>query len=225
MFTDLSALLERSAARHSHLCPRQVLGVRMGLAGLAALRIAAPVTKETGLVIVETDGCFVDGIEVSTAATVGHRTLRVNDFGKIAATFAHVPTGHAIRISPQPDARARARRYAPRAEGRYFWQLEGYQTMPDEELFLFQEVTLEPTLGALLGGPDLRVGCSRCGEEIINGRELVVGAAVLCQPCSGRAYYLLNSDPLEMRVVETDEFNQASGGRHEPTTQALSAIP
>ena len=39
------------------------------------------------LIIVETDGCFVDGIEVSTGVTVGHRSLRVVDLGKIAATF------------------------------------------------------------------------------------------------------------------------------------------
>ena len=65
MPTNLSRLLELSAARHSHLCPRQVLGVRMGIAGLAALGLEAPVTKLTGVVIVETDGCFVDGVEVA----------------------------------------------------------------------------------------------------------------------------------------------------------------
>ena len=30
----LAELLERSSRRHSHLCPRQVLGVRMALAGM-----------------------------------------------------------------------------------------------------------------------------------------------------------------------------------------------
>ena len=45
MPANLSRLLERSAARHSHLCPRQVLGVRMGMAGLAALGLEAPITK------------------------------------------------------------------------------------------------------------------------------------------------------------------------------------
>ena len=125
MFMNLAALLQRSASRHSHLCPRQVLGVRMGLAGIAALRITAPVTKATGLVIVETDGCFVDGIEVSTGATVGHRTLRVNDFGKIAATFVQVSTGQAVRISPQRTARACARGTPAGASDRYLSQLAG----------------------------------------------------------------------------------------------------
>jgi formylmethanofuran dehydrogenase subunit E len=58
----------------------------MGLAGLARTGIETPVSKPTGLVIVETDGCFVDGIEVATGAAIGHRTLRVVDMGKIAHT-------------------------------------------------------------------------------------------------------------------------------------------
>src|SRR3990170_8632794 len=33
----LTELLSKSAARHNHLCPRQVLGARIGLAGAAAL--------------------------------------------------------------------------------------------------------------------------------------------------------------------------------------------
>lgn len=36
MSPDLSILLQKSGSEHSHLCPRQVLGVRMGLAGLAS---------------------------------------------------------------------------------------------------------------------------------------------------------------------------------------------
>ncbi len=62
MPTDLSILLKRSASEHSHLCPRQVLGVRMGLAGLDALGVKPPVTTKTALVYIETDGCFADGI-------------------------------------------------------------------------------------------------------------------------------------------------------------------
>ena len=34
---DIELLLEKSSQHHSHLCPRQILGVRIGLAGMAAL--------------------------------------------------------------------------------------------------------------------------------------------------------------------------------------------
>lgn len=188
----LTELLKRSASRHNHLCPRQILGVRMGLAGLAALGLDAPITKLTALVIVETDGCFADGIEVSTGATLGHRSLRVNDLGKIAATFADLKTGRAIRLSPVLDARERALAYAADENRHYFAQLTGYQFMPASELFRFQPVILQPSLDVLISKPLVRVNCDHCGEEVINERQVVVDGAVLCRACAGQAYYLIN---------------------------------
>ena len=189
MTYNLTELLQSSSSRHDHLCPRQVLGVRMGLAGLAALGLEAPISKRTGLVIVETDGCFADGIEVSTGATVGHRTLRVNDLGKIAATFADIQSRRTIRLSPSADVRQRVHQYASKEERRYFAQLQGYQVMPDEELFQIQEVELTPPLAYLLGKPSARVQCDLCGEEIINERQVQSGDIILCRTCAQQGYY------------------------------------
>ena len=197
----ISDLLKQSSARHDHLCPRQVLGVRIGLAGLASLGLEPPVNKNTALVIIESDGCFADGIEVATSATIGHRTLRVNDFGKIAATFADVMTGRAIRISPALDARERALIYAPGESRRYFAQLQGYQVMPDSELFRIQEVALNPTLEELISKPVVRVNCDYCGEEIINEREVIVNDAILCRTCANDGYYLIKPASAEMCAI------------------------
>lgn len=191
MTSHLAELLKQSSARHSHLCPRQVLGVRMGLAGLKALGIEAPIKKQIGLVIVETDGCFADGVQVATGAAVGHRTLRVHDLGKIAATIVNVQTGQAIRFSPQPDVRERAVFYAPDLKSRYSIQLHGYQSMPEGELLRFQKVSLQPSLAEIISKPNVRVKCSGCGEEIINERQVKVGNAVLCRACAGMGYYRL----------------------------------
>jgi formylmethanofuran dehydrogenase subunit E len=38
----MAQLLEQSAARHSHLCPRQVLGVRIGLLAGRVLGLDVP---------------------------------------------------------------------------------------------------------------------------------------------------------------------------------------
>ena len=165
----------------------------MGIAGLAALGLESPITKLTGLVIVETDGCFVDGIEVATGATVGHRTLRVNDYGKIAATFVDVSRGYALRLSPKADSRERAGRFAPAAASRYAAQLEGYRGLPAGELFEFRFVTLTPSLETLLSRPDLRLNCEACGEEIFNGREVAAGDTILCQSCAAGGYYVAES--------------------------------
>ena len=109
--------------------------------------LESPIYKSTALIIIESDGCFADGIEVATGATIGHRTLRVNDFGKIAATFADVRTGRAIRISPVPNVRERALIFAPDEPRHYFAQLQGYQVMPDTELLRIQEVVAQSDFG------------------------------------------------------------------------------
>jgi formylmethanofuran dehydrogenase subunit E len=188
---EIHELLKLSSARHDHLCPRQVLGVRMGLAGLAAIGLEAPMPHKAALVLIETDGCFADGIEVATGASVGHRTLRVVDLGKVAATFANVQTGSAIRLAPRLDVRIRAREYAPGIKDKYYAQLKGYQVMPETELFSFQAVVLDPALERLLSRPGLRAKCAQCGEEIINERQVHMDGKVLCRICAGQGYYRL----------------------------------
>ena len=189
MTQNLSILLQKSASEHSHLCPRQVLGVRMGLAGLAFLGVKAPVTTKTLLVIIETDGCFADGMRVATGATVGHRTLRVADLGKIAATFIDLKTGASLRLAPRLDIRTRAVIYAPEEKRRYIAQLKGYQIMPDDELFSYQRVELQIPPTQIISHQNARAHCSNCGEEVINKREVVVEGEVLCQTCAYGGYY------------------------------------
>ncbi len=186
---ELTVLLEMSAARHTHLCPRQVIGVRMGLAGAAHLGIEAPVSSKRLLVIIETDGCFADGIEVSSGCTMGHRTLRVEDYGKVAATFIDLRSEQAVRLAPRPGIRQRAFTYTPGETRRYFAQLQGYQMMPVEELFDIQPVSLRVPLAEIMSRPGLRVDCALCGEEIINEREVRAHGMVLCRACAGEAYY------------------------------------
>lgn len=194
---SLNDALNISAARHSHLCPRQVLGVRIGLAGARALGLDVPRSDKRLLVILETDGCFADGIEAATGCTVGHRTLRVEDYGKVAATFVDIKTGQAVRIAPALDVRQRAYAYAPDEKRHYFAQLAAYQIMPDVELLSVQEVHLISSVEELVGRPGVRVKCELCGEEIINEREIMRDDMTLCRACAGQTYY-------QMVPFETD---------------------
>ncbi len=186
---DLQAILDASAARHDHLCPRQVLGARMGLAGMAALGIPSGKIDKRTLIISETDGCFVDGLEAATGASVGHRTLRIEDYGKVGATFIDIRTGRALRVAPLPDVRQRAASLFPEARSRYHAQLDAYQVLPDDEMFSLSEVILTTPVQTLISRPGVRVSCDRCGEEIINQRESLRGGQTLCAACAGRGYY------------------------------------
>jgi formylmethanofuran dehydrogenase subunit E len=189
MNPNLSSYLQKSASQHSHLCPRQILGVRMGLLGMKSLGFDAPPPKKRLLVIVESDGCFADGITAATDCTVGHRTLRVEDYGKIAATFVDTVSGRAIRIAPALDIRQKAHAYAPGEPRRYFAQMQAYQIMPDEEMFTVVEVQLKTSIEAIISRPGVRVNCDVCGEEIINEREIKQNGLTLCRACAGDAYY------------------------------------
>ncbi len=171
---------------------------------MSMLKWRSPVTKGDGLIILETDGCFADGIEVATGASIGHRTLRVNDMGKIAATFADLRTGRAVRISPQHHVRTRAWDYAPDASSRYAAQLEGYEHMPETNLLRFRDVTLGPSLRMLVSSARARVICHECGEEIGNQRERILDGVPLCLHCAGFGYYTESSE-----IVEPLEPEQA----------------
>jgi len=185
----LEESLRTSAAQHHHLCPRQVLGVRMGLFAGDLLEMTLPRQDKRLLVIVETDGCFADGVSAATACAVGHRTLRVEDIGKVAATFVDVQTERAVRIAPEPSARRQARAFAPEAATTWASQLVGYQRMPPETLLRWQEVRLVVPPGVLMSRPGQRVSCEVCREEIINEREVVDGGRVFCRTCAGTRYY------------------------------------
>jgi formylmethanofuran dehydrogenase subunit E len=198
---DLQTLLNLSASRHSHLCPRQVLGVRMGLFAGEILGLVLPQSKKRLLTILETDGCFADGVEVATGCTVGHRTLRVEDYGKIAAVFVDTKIRRAIRLAPRLDVREHARCYAPQEPRHYFAQLTGYQMMPADELFTVQEVSLTTSLETIISRAGVRVTCDQCGEEIINEREIVWGGRTLCRGCATPAYYHPTPLPVENWIM------------------------
>ncbi len=187
--TPLREALAQSMAMHRHLCPRQVLGARMGMYAGELLGLTLPRIDKRLFTFVETDGCFADGVSVATGCWLGRRTLRLIDLGKVAATFVDTRTGCAIRIHPHPEARALARVYAPDARSRWHAYLEAYQIMPTTELLVAHPVMLEVDLGSLIGRNGIRTQCEQCGEEIINQREVLREGRVLCPGCAGTDAY------------------------------------
>ena len=204
---DITHLLETSMKDHDHLCPRQILGVRIGLAGMKAAGFVEPPLKKQLLVFTETDGCFVDGVIAATSCTVGHRTLRVEDYGKVAVTCINVSTGYAVRVAPRLDIRERAGAFVSEEPRPYFAQLQAYQEMADEEMLRLEQVTLVTPLSQILSRPGVRVNCDVCGEEIMNEREVSSNGIYLCRACTGAGYYQVTSpiytfqDELRLRTM------------------------
>lgn len=185
----LDVILAESAKRHKHLCPRQVLGARMGLLAAELLGFDLPRHDKRLLVISETDGCAVDGLIAATGCGAGSRTFRILDFGKVAATFADTNTEETIRIVPRQDARALAVEHVSSVRNKWEAMLFGYQVMSASDLFVVQQVKLNMPLSGLINRPGRKAICEICEEEIINGREVVNNGVVLCIACAGESYY------------------------------------
>jgi formylmethanofuran dehydrogenase subunit E len=183
--TPVGPYIEPLSELHRVLCPRQVLGVRIALLGCCALEVPFPQLDKRTLVLTEIDGCFADGLSVVSGCSVGHRTLRVVDFGKIAATFVDTQSGEAVRVWPRAGVRRAACSFADGETRRWYAQRLGYARMPDADLLCVSSVPVPPELDALRGAWHTRTVCSRCGEDVLNGRHLTVNGMDLCRGCAG----------------------------------------
>lgn len=189
MEMSLDTVLQESEKHHGHICPRQVLGARMGLLAGRILGVPLHQRGKKLLVLVETDGCFADGVSAATGCTLGHRTLRLMDIGRVAAVFVDVKTERAIRIAPTAASRQLAVELVENPRSRWHAYLEAYQIMPDDDLFKVEEITLSVSARQMLSRPGWRVTCDACGEEIINERDVQRDGQTLCKVCAGEAYY------------------------------------
>jgi formylmethanofuran dehydrogenase subunit E len=180
-------LVEEAVAFHGHLCPGQVLGVRMAVAGCREVGIPLPRRAGKGLVVfVEIDRCATDAIQALTGVSLGKRTLKHLDYGKMAATFVNVPRGAAVRVSARDDARALAPAYAPGEAHARRAQIVAYRLMPETALLSIEPVVVNP---GWLDRRRVRVFCEKCGEGINYQRELTAGGRIVCRPCGGERYY------------------------------------
>jgi formylmethanofuran dehydrogenase subunit E len=179
-----------AAQNHGHMCPGQVLGIRMAMLGLKALAIDDPAKYRKRLVtFVEIDRCATDAVSLVTGCRLGKRSLKFLDFGKVAATFVDLETHRAVRIVAREEARDKAKVMFPALSDHYQAQLAAYKVMEDDDLFIVKPVRVKLGPNDLPGRPHSRVICEKCGEGINDGRERRVGGRVLCRSCAGEGYY------------------------------------
>ena len=183
----LDDLLADAVALHGHLCPGVVLGTRMVTVGCRAIGLDQPRTAGKDLVVlVEIDRCATDAVQAVTGASLGKRTLKHLDYGKMAATFVNVPRDAAVRVSVREEARWLARSWAPGEPDARKAQTAAYRVMPEADLFKVERVVVDPSW---LDRRRARVFCQACGEAINYRRELSVGGRTLCRTCAGDSYY------------------------------------
>jgi len=185
-------LLEASAAAHGHLCPGQVVGVRMAMLGCRLIGLDEPTRHDQIkklIVYIEMDRCTADAVGHVTGVKLGRRSLKFVNYGIMAATFVNLETDRAYRVLSTEEARDLVPFYVPEVTEKSRQQLEAYQQMPDSILFRVQQVRVPISDFDLPGPTHRKVSCSRCGQMVRDQREVVVNGVSLCRPCAQGAYF------------------------------------
>ncbi len=183
---SLDELLLNAEAAHGHLCAGQILGVRMALLGLDRLGIADPrgADRKRLVTFVEIDRCATDAIALVTGCRLGKRALKFRDWGKMAATFVDLQSGHALRVVAREDSRELARSLYPHLESPNRQQMQAYREQPDAALFREQRVRVAVDAADLPGYKAERVVCDLCGEGVNFGRFVLLEQRRMCLSCA-----------------------------------------
>ena len=189
---SISEHLEECGRLHGHICPGQLLGVRMALLGCRLIGISDPrgADRKKVIVWVEIDRCMADAVGAVVGVSLGRRSLKFLDYGKVAASFLNQQTGNAVRVAALDSSRELADLLHPEVGSKKERQMLAYRELPDPALFKLEAVSIRLGEYDLPGHPRRRVTCSRCSEGVNDGREAGAGpGTVLCRPCAEEAYY------------------------------------
>ena len=186
------SLLQGSAKAHGHLCPGQVVGVRMAMLGCRLIGLddprQMPQIKKI-IVYIEIDRCAADAIAYVTGVKLGRRSLKFIDNGIMAATFVNLETGSAYRIVSTESSRESAGQYAAHIDDPHQQQLEAYKAMPEDVLFDITPVKVDVPEQDLPGPSRFKAQCLQCGQVVRDKREVLVDGRTLCRPCARGTYY------------------------------------
>jgi len=189
---DFETLLEGSAKAHGHLCPGQVIGVRMAMLGCALIGLDQPAQLpqiKSLIVYVEIDRCATDAIAFVTGVRLGRRSLKFVNNGIMAATFVNLNSGKAFRIRARDTSREHAADYAPGIEDEREQQLAAYQKMPTDVLFEVRAVVVDVPYSDLPGPTQFKSECASCGVIVRDKREIYKNGQIVCRICAGETYF------------------------------------
>ena len=178
--SDFEFYLKKAGEAHGHVCGGIALGTRISLAAMKSLGLDPSEKNKNLVVYVEMDRCMTDAVQTTTGCSLGHRSLKHVDYGKLAATFVNLDSGKAVR--------ATVRDRGP-ADESMEEMVRRISRTPDSELVALREVAMHVPDTDLPGPPKTRVICAACGEGVMDGREVVRDGRMLCRGCAGGTYY------------------------------------
>jgi formylmethanofuran dehydrogenase subunit E len=188
MELDLSnyeMLLAEAGRFHGDICPGIQIGTRKTMCGLKRIGLKDPpgADRKKLMVFVEIDRCATDAIMALTGCRPGKRTMKIRDYGKMAATFINLDSGKAVRVAIKLE-KEEGKRENPDFGG-----------IPEEDLFSILDVEVPLRPEDMPGKPLRRCQCARCGAIVLDGRDIIVEGEAICRPCFEQANYYRLADP------------------------------
>lgn len=179
-FDTYENLVAQAGAFHGGFCAGIGIGTRMTMIGLQRIGITDPkgADRKKLMVFVEIDRCCTDAIMALTGCRPGKRTMKIHDFGKMAATFINLETGRAVRVATKRKENDAAKDGMP-----------DFATAAAETLFSITDVQVPLRPEDMPGRPLRRVSCDCCGESIMDCREIEGQGRTLCRPCYEKKNY------------------------------------
>ncbi len=179
--------LNRAVSFHGHLCLGQVLGVHLAERGIEIIRTTDP---NEIIVYVENDRCIADAIQIITGTRLGRRSMKLVNYGKMAATFINTRTGDAYRVwvsgkvnemigEINIDLHEREKQYTTILEA------------DSDDIVSVQRVSVNIPPWEMPGKPQRTVICLRCKEKVMDGKDVLNDEGSLCLACAGEPYYQL----------------------------------
>jgi formylmethanofuran dehydrogenase subunit E len=181
---------------HGHTCMGVTIGYLAARLGMKLLKEKRAIDEEV-IVIVETDACCCDAIQVLTGCTFGKGNFFYLDHGKMAFTFASRTTRQGVRLVLKPEIFVIPDREKFLAE-----KIASYTTSPTEQK---EYENLYTTRGENLfsKGPEAffniewknqlnlpekaprapSLACSICGEMVMETKLTATGGHQVCRGC------------------------------------------
>ena len=214
---DLEALLRKAAELHGHFCSYLAYGVKAGYIAIKELGIKSRGMEEL-IVILDTNNCFSDGVQVVTGCTLGNNGLIYRDVGKTAVTVAK-RDGTAIRIVLNPEYEESIK--AEYSEANALWEkiIARREKATENEQKRMMELFAEMAFKELrkpaelmfkiswtrINVPDYApifksIVCPICGEKTY--KPVTRNGQQLCIDCAKADYYILDGSGIKKSMVK-----------------------
>jgi formylmethanofuran dehydrogenase subunit E len=207
---DIHTLLVKAGQLHGHYCPGLALGVLAGAYTMAQMPEMSD-GMEKLLAIVETNNCFVDGIQFVTGCTLGNNSLIYREYGKTAVTLTD-RSGNGVRYVVKPNFREDLQKTSPEFQ-EMFTKVVKNGERSTENRARFKQLAQEASFAMVDVKPEMifkiekvqtripeyasivdNVICESCQENVMATRIVEQDGKQLCRACARSDYYEFTGD-------------------------------